>query len=547
MMPALRVGVVRPAVGLRQWQVRCLERLVAEGAASLVLVATAHQDLVPPSALRRLVGVATSNIDPLGLADDRRLFDGVEQVDVLHEATVAELDVIVDFGDATLADDVAAAARFGIWRYLPGGGVGPSVAVCFWAAMAGAGTFAVSLIADTGRQSRVLQRGVFRTEAAWVDNVEMAFGSCGEWITSAANRLRLAPGGLNDLPVAHDAGETKVPGWVDLGMYRCRSLGRSIRRQFARALSHDVWHVGFVRQSWADLMATGKIGDVAWMAPAPPGRYYADPFVLEDGDERTLLVEDFSYGTGRARISEVGLDDVSDRSAMAPAIDGPHHLSYPFVVQDGDITYCVPEQGESGRLLRYARDETGKWRSVGPIGPGPVIDGTLMRRDGKWWLFGGLPGEAQYNLRIWFAEELGGPWHAHPLNPVTVDVRSARSAGPLVSHEGRLFRPAQNSARGYGGSLCITEIVELSTSAFREEVRAKISPDSRWPFPHGLHTISGYSGGYVIDAKRTKLSPRSGFYRLLTRWRTVRRLAGTLPVPADGEAVAFAGEERGGR
>ena len=351
----------------------------------------------------------------------------------------------------------------------------------------------------------------------------MVWSCCGEWLVAATNDLGQR-GQLSDYPAADDAPQVAAPGWLDLVRYGARVLVRFAARQVARATSHDIWHVGVVKQSRRDLAATGRLGDVTWMAPAPRGRYFADPFVMDDGETSVLLVEDFGYGDGRARISQVDLADLTDAAGMSVAIDGLHHLSYPFVVEDGGEVFCVPEQGESGCLTAYRR-VAGAWQAAGTIGAGPVIDGTLIRRDGKWWLFGGLPDDAQYALRLWYADDLAGPWQGHPQNPVKVDVRSARGAGPLFSSDGRLFRPAQNSATGYGGSVALMEVTTLTPTAFSEELRHEIVPDPTWPFPDGLHTISWFDGGFAIDAKKTRLSPRSGFYRLLTKWRRVRRLA----------------------
>jgi len=87
-------------------------------------------------------------------------------------------------------------------------------------------------------------------------------------------------------------------------------------------------------------------------------------------------------------------------------------------------------------------------------------------------------------------------------------VRSSRPAGAPFTVGDRLYRPAQDSSRTYGGRIAINQIRVLSTSEFEEETIAYLEPDPHSEYPDALHTLS-FAGEYaVVDGKRSRLTLR---------------------------------------
>src|SRR5690606_1434537 len=130
------------------------------------------------------------------------------------------------------------------------------------------------------------------------------------------------------------------------------------------------------------------------------------------------------------------------------------------------------------------------------------VDSSVIQFDGLWWLFcGDRRNRPNLNLFIFYAENLTGAWVAHRQNPVKSDVRSSRPAGTPFIHDGCLFRPSQDSSRGYGSGIVINRVVELSREAFREEEVALLEPDSSGPYKHGLHTICKVGDKTIVDGK----------------------------------------------
>jgi hypothetical protein len=73
--------------------------------------------------------------------------------------------------------------------------------------------------------------------------------------------------------------------------------------------------------------------------------------------------------------------------------------------------------------------------------------------------------------------------------------------------DGKLYRPAQDCTRTYGGRVVLHEITALDRTSFEEEQVAVVEPDPAGPYPLGLHTFSPLGQAAFIDGKRSGLSP----------------------------------------
>ena len=96
------------------------------------------------------------------------------------------------------------------------------------------------------------------------------------------------------------------------------------------------------------------------------------------------------------------------------------------------------------------------------------------------------------------------PWFPHSKQPVKTDIQSSRPGGTPFIHEGKLYRPAQDCSRVYGGRVVINQITALSPNDFEEKTAAIVEPDKHGPYPDGLHTLSALGDITLVDSKREK-------------------------------------------
>jgi len=82
---------------------------------------------------------------------------------------------------------------------------------------------------------------------------------------------------------------------------------------------------------------------------------------------------------------------------------------------------------------------------------------------------------------------------------VVSDVRCARPGGRLFSHEGALYRPAQNCSRLYGYGYNIQEVLTLSPTEYSEAMVHEVYPE--WDKKVvATHTYNACDGLSMIDA-----------------------------------------------
>ncbi|MBV8056658.1 MAG: hypothetical protein JO071_15610 [Deltaproteobacteria bacterium] len=202
---------------------------------------------------------------------------------------------------------------------------------------------------------------------------------------------------------------------------------------------------------------------------------------------------------------------------LGKVIDGPVHLSYPYILEWQGSVYCIPEQARGHAIVLYrATDFPNKWERVGEVLSGvEAIDPTIFRYDSHWWLaYTDASFDRHGRLMLWYSTELTGPWKPHALNPVKIDPRSSRSAGPPLRYGEHLIRPAQDCSGEYGARVVFNRIIELTPEKFHEEVIGELKPDPNGPYPAGLHTICRTGDVAVVDGKAYVINAKA----LLTKY-----------------------------
>ena len=311
----------------------------------------------------------------------------------------------------------------------------------------------------------------------------------------AALMVRAVEGlGGHDLPAAA-AASAEAPARPTTGGI-VRLLGRAAVAAVKVAVSQVDWRVAHGTTSSPDPFAAPSS---LRALSAPAGHFYADPFVVSTPQGAHVFVEDFDHAAGYASIAVVDLTS----GAATTILDTGKHLSYPFVFADDGTWYVVPESAAAREVVLHRCERfPDRWTRDTVLLEGvEAYDGTLLRHEGRWWLFfaAGTRGAPDDELHVWFADALRGPYAPHPLNPVVSTVVGARPAGRIAVHDGRLLRPGQDGSREYGGAIVVNEIDELTPTAYREHLVARI--DGAVVGAPGTHTWNRAGDVVVVDTK----------------------------------------------
>lgn len=299
------------------------------------------------------------------------------------------------------------------------------------------------------------------------------------------------------------------------GIHPLLRTGAAIARH---TLRRDHWSLRWrfgdadsAAQPWRAITTGG------WHEFDPPGSGCADPFPWRHDGHAHVLYE-FVPKPGAHGVIAFSLLG-ADGSASTPEIclREPHHLSYPFLIEDGGETFMIPETLAARSVSLYATAEFPRgWRREHVLLEGiDAVDPTIHFDGSTYWLWVGVVnsiGSAADEAYLFHAAELRGPWRPHPANPVVSDIRTARPAGTPFLLDGRLIRPAQDCSVRYGRRLVFNEVTELTTTGYEEQPIATVDPFE--PGSVGLHTFNSRGGIEIVDLCRSRLkSPR----RMLVR------------------------------
>jgi len=537
---SVRFGVFVQGRALHDWERETIELLRTTGAHGLFILSTA-----PLRRTKHALGAVACRI--AGLPTPKPLEEANLQLDQPsihclvhatdthvpgiqseHQERIADsrLKFILFMGDGDVPNGLAACAELGVWQYARSSnaaGVYPFVdGLCCKADVV---SFGLEQIAPDGGGRRLLAEGHFRARGERNRRVSaIVLAEARRWPLRVL-RHYLLNGELPKLSLGVAATPIRKNEFALIFTLVCRDLLVNLKEKLNSYLVLETWNVGFARMNFPAVLAGGFPPAVTMLPRLEFGRYIADPFILSTAPVLRLLVEDFNYFEC-GRISEVTVHDplgVPEANIEARLVS-IHHLSYPFLFQEGGSTYCLPECYQSNASLLY-RYESGALVPVAELlSNARATDGTIVFHDGLYWLFCGLEDDIdQVNLYLFFSDALTGDWSPHPLNPVKTDVRSSRSAGPIVKLNGELFRPAQDCSQSYGYGLAINRITKLSTTAFEESVVITLKPESISESCRGLHTVSFSDDMMVVDAKFYLVGFAPILLRILRRARRLFR------------------------
>lgn len=529
----LRFAVIYRDVDLAPWQRRSVDLMERSGCGRLVGWIRVTSEQISVSQFDQ--ATAGGNLKVVSCRGEKAE-SGLWQLD--HEAVAAvgamDLDALLVFGIERLDASVTEAARYGAWCFAGFGDRPDADAVIVAGPVRRKEPLtrvALITLGSSADDNVILKHAVLRTRRTIQDNFDHAVDVMAEWPASVAKMLTCGC----ELPAEHASIATfnDAQGVSSAGPTAgaVSELLRWARSKIESLFTFDQWHIGLAHRSFHDVLKCGLPDEISW-APAPRwGVFYADPMGVEVADGMKVLCERYDHWVGKGDICAFDYSAGKGWSKTASdAIDEPFHLSYPYVLQTGDLKVCLPESCEAGSASAYpitadgAISITEKKRFINF----EIADPTLIEHEGLWYLFGAEAREAQHALRIWYADSVEGPWTPHPANPVKCDVQTARPAGPLVRLNGKLYRPSQDSTYSYGSACNIMEVVELSPTSFNEVCVRKIEPNPRWSYSEGIHTLTTTRDGILIDAKAVRITPLAPLLRIANfiavRWRR-RRLA----------------------
>ena len=257
----------------------------------------------------------------------------------------------------------------------------------------------------------------------------------------------------------------------------------------------DSWNVGINFSSWKDFDFIKSI-----VLKNPHGHYLADPFILKEGAETYCFVEDFDWSKGKGSIAAYKISS-GDPINLGIVLEEAFHLSFPYIFRHESKIYMLPESADNMDIRIYESVEFPiKWKLKTIIKDNvSAADSMIFSRNGIWWLFSNINPiggrDCCSELSIFYTDNpINGKWMPHDKNPVIFDPSSARNGGMVLDHDS-LCRVGQIQTFGTygGGGVSINQIVELTTSSYKEQSILRLYPEFQQGIKgaHHLHSDGG--------------------------------------------------------
>ena len=286
-----------------------------------------------------------------------------------------------------------------------------------------------------------------------------------------------------------------------------------ITRLMKPRLLSRIWnkiHSLFYLDQWIVLI-TANTGykSLAWenfkpLIP-PLDRFWADPFIWEREDKYYVFIEELPYSTNRGIIICITLDKEMNIISNQVVLEKPYHLSYPYLFEHKEQLYMIPETKQNNRIELYRCVHfPDQWEYEKTLIPNiRALDTTLLKKDGKWWLFANIQeegGSSWDTLHLYYSDDpLSDHWTPHPLNPIVKDIYSARPAGRIFLDGEHLIRPSQDCSALYGYAINFNRIVTISETEYSEIREGVFKPPSKSK-TIATHTYNSMGRLTAIDA-----------------------------------------------
>jgi hypothetical protein len=282
------------------------------------------------------------------------------------------------------------------------------------------------------------------------------------------------------------------------------------------------WTIGLAQGDIGQILNSGTFDrQVDWLKPGSSGRFQADPFPVSTKNGLSIIYEDFDIEANYGNISVMNFDDDLNILGSKVLLDTKSHLSFPFIFATDNKIHVFPESVKTGNVCCYEFDPVNQsLHYICEIVRMPLYDPAVLKKDGRYWLFGSVfENRKDYKLHIFYSENLTGPYTPLKNNPVKNGLDGTRAAGNFIESGGELFRPTQNCSNEYGESITINRVTRLDEAGFSEEPHMIIKAgerDIRENGIHNIHTLNVLGELIILDGMKWTFSLRE-------QWKNYRR------------------------
>lgn len=265
---------------------------------------------------------------------------------------------------------------------------------------------------------------------------------------------------------------------------------------FRKYATSNKWNIGFIEDSLDTILDPNHPVTIHWMKHKEKKSWFADPFILGIDDAHIyVLVEEFYYPIDRGRISKLTVNrNTYQLEKIDVILELPTHLSFPAIIRKDGKTYIYPENSESGKLAFYEFDTvSNKCIPSKILCERPLTDAIITDLFGENQIISTELPNPNKNI-------LGIYQNGKKIKEFTFPENVARNAGDWFMRNGKIYRPAQDCTKTYGGAVIFQNVFKNNAGEYEFKNIRRLSSDNPI-YNQGFHTFNHHQGLSVVDAK----------------------------------------------
>lgn len=287
--------------------------------------------------------------------------------------------------------------------------------------------------------------------------------------------------------------------WIKSRLSTRFSAGREPSERDESAKDY-VWSIGiYSGSSPFELQPATRVRNPVLTAKSVsdvPASFVADPFMIRSNGTWFMFFEVLNQRTQKGEVGLATSRDARRWKYRQIVLAEPFHLSYPHVFCWQGEYFMVPESWYAGAVRLYkANDFPFGWTFVKELLKGPYFaDSSLVHFSGQWWMFtDSSSGLANDTLRLYFSQDLYGPFREHPKSPIIVEnPHISRPAGRVIAYREKIIRYTQDCDPIYGKQVRAFETTELTKDSYAERQIGKdplLGPSGSGWNQEGMHHV----------------------------------------------------------
>lgn len=205
----------------------------------------------------------------------------------------------------------------------------------------------------------------------------------------------------------------------------------------------------------------------------------ADPFLFVYKDRLFLFYESKCLNDPGI-IKMCWTDDGEFWSEPVVVLQERFHLSYPYIFQEGDDVYMLPETSQANRVCLYkcVNDSLTEFEFHSTLlekEPSRTItinysDSSILKYKDIYYLFSTIQYNDIYTLELYTSKNFDSGYKAHPSSPICVSNEFGRNAGSIFMYGKEIFRVSQDCSKEYGQNVSVHNIIKLSANEYKESL-----------------------------------------------------------------------------